>query len=47
MTELSDLQTAIATVEGLTKAFEGFAHENEAVQIAREKELAYVLRVLK
>ena len=47
MTELSDLQTAIATVEGLTKPFEGFAHENRAVQTALAKDLAYVLRFLK
>ena len=47
MTELPDLQTAIATAEGLKKAFEGFAHENEAVQTALEKDLAYVLRFLK
>ncbi|MBQ1254508.1 MAG: hypothetical protein IIW19_04890 [Clostridia bacterium] len=51
MTELFDLQTAIvsaeASAEGLTKAFEGFAHENEAVQTALAKDLAYVLRFLK
>ena len=47
MTELSDLQTAIASAEGLKKAFEGFTHENEAVQTALEKDLAYVLRFLK
>ncbi len=51
MTELSDLQAAVASaevsVEGLKKAFEGFAHENEAVQTALEKDLAYVLRFLK
>jgi hypothetical protein len=48
---LSDLQTAVASAEasaeGLKKAFEGFAHENEAVQTALEKDLAYVLRFLK
>ena len=48
---LADLQTAIAsaeaTAEGLKKAFEGFTHENEAVQTALEKDLAYVLRFLK
>ena len=48
---LDALQTAIAsaeaTAEGLKKAFEGFAHENEAVQTALEKDLAYVLRFLK
>ncbi|MBR6553369.1 MAG: family 10 glycosylhydrolase [Clostridia bacterium] len=48
---LDALQTAIAsaeaTAEGLKKAFEGFAHENEAVQTALEKDLAYALRFLK
>ena len=48
---LDALQTAIAsaeaTAEGLKKAFEGFAHENEAVQTALAKDLAYVLRFLK
>lgn len=51
MTELSDLQTAIvsaeATAEGLKKAFEGFAHEDQAVRAALEKDLAYALRFLK
>ena len=45
--QLSEDASAEATVEGLKKAFEGFAHENEAVQTALEKDLAYVLRFLK